>query len=113
MEVECDGYNISFSGSTLRVSDPWTFCRMELDAETCRQLAMALLQSAEDQVLRQVINDWIFSKPDSLLRKLPVDVLMGVYRGDLVDTNIDTSAFIKEIDARLSKGEAGSANPAA
>jgi len=113
MEVECDGYNISFSGSTLRVSDPWTFCRMELDAETCRQLAMALLQSAEDQVLRQVINDWVFSEPKVLLRKLPVDVLMGVYRGDLVDTNIDASAFIKEIDARLRKVEAGSANPAA
>lgn len=112
MEVECDGYNISFSGSTLRVSDPWSFCRMELDAETCRQLAMALLQSAEDQVLRQVINDWVFSEPDSLLRKLPVDVLLDVYRGDLVDTNIDASAFIKEIDARLSKFEAGNANSA-
>ncbi len=113
MRVEYSGHSIAFSGSTLEVSDPCNYCRMEVDAETCRQLAMALLQSAEDQVLRQVINDWVFSEPEGLLRKLPVDVLMGVYRGDLVDTNIDASTFIKEIDARLSKGEAGSANPAA
>ena len=103
MRVEYNGHSIAFSGSTLEVSDPCNYCRMEVDAETCRQLAMALLQSAEDQVLMQVINDWVFSEPKGLLRKLPVDTLMMLYRGDLVDTNIDTSEFIKAIDKRLGK----------
>jgi hypothetical protein len=73
-----------------------------LDADECRALAAALLNAAESQVLRQAINNWV-GKTDSLLRHLPVDVLMQIYRGELVDTNIDTSRFIKEINAMIKK----------
>lgn len=73
-----------------------------LDADECRELAAALLNVAEQKVLRQAINDWI-AEAESLLRYLPVDVLMQIYRGELVDTNIDTSSFIKEIDAKVGK----------
>lgn len=73
-----------------------------LDADECRELAAALLNVAEQQVLRQAINDWI-TEAESLLRHLSVDVLMQIYRGELVDTNIDASTFIKEIDTRIGK----------
>ena len=73
-----------------------------LDADECRALAAASLNAADSQVLRQAINDWI-TEAESLLRHLPVDVLMQIYRGELVDTNIDTSRFIKEINAMIKK----------
>lgn len=73
-----------------------------LDADECRALAAALLNAADSQVLRQAINNWI-TEAESLLRHFPVDVLMQIYRGELVDTNIDASSFIKEIDARVGK----------
>lgn len=73
-----------------------------LDADECRELAAALLNVAEQKVLRQAINDWI-AETESLLRHLSVDVLMQIYRGELVDTNIDASSFIKEIDTRIGK----------
>ena len=73
-----------------------------LDADECRSLAAALLNVAEQKVLRQAINDWI-AETESLLRHLSVDVLMQIYRGELVDTNIDASTFIKEIDTRIGK----------
>ena len=75
-----------------------------LDADECRELAAALLNVAEQQILRQAINDWII-KTESLLRHLPVDVLMQIYCGEAVDTNIDASSFIKEIDARVGNHE--------
>lgn len=73
-----------------------------LDADECRALAAALLNAADSQVLRQAINNWV-GGTDSLLRYLPVDVLMQIYRGELADTNIDASSFIKEINARIGK----------
>lgn len=73
-----------------------------LDADECRALAAALLNAAELQVLRQAINNWV-GGTDRLLRHLPVDILMQIYRGELADTDIDASSFIKEIDARISK----------
>lgn len=73
-----------------------------LDADECRSLAAALLDVAEQKVLRQAINDWI-AETESLLRHLSADVLMQIYRGELVDTNIDASTFIKEIDTRIGK----------
>lgn len=75
-----------------------------LDADECRELAAALLNVAEQKVLRQAVNDWI-TEAESLLCHLPVDVLMQIYRGDSVDTNIDASSFIKEIDAKVGNHE--------
>lgn len=105
---------LAFDENILKVEDKLNHMAASifLDVDDCRQLASALLHGAESQILRQAINDWIFES-DSVVRQLPVDTLMMLYRGDLVDTNIDASAFIKEIDARLRKVEAGSANPAA
>lgn len=47
MRVECNGYSVSLTGSTLRVADPWNSCSMELDAEACRQLAKVLMAHTE------------------------------------------------------------------
>lgn len=86
-----DGLSIKSYASELSMS-------FALDADECRKLAAALLNVAEQKVLRQAVNDWI-NEAESLLCHLPVDVLMQIYRGESVDTNIDASSFIKEINA--------------
>ena len=95
---------LAFDENILKVEDKLSHMAASifLDVDGCRQLASALLHGAESQILRQAINDWIFES-DSVVRQLPVDTLMMLYRGDLVDTNIDTSEFIKAIDKRLEK----------
>ena len=90
-----DGLSIDNYATGLSIS-------FALDADECRSLAAALLNVAEQKVLRQAINDWI-AETESQLRHLSVDVLMQIYRGELVDTNIDASTFIKEIDTRIGK----------
>ena len=95
---------LAFDENILKVEDKLNHMAASifLDVDDCRQLASALLHGAESQILRQAINDWIFES-DSVVRQLPVDTLMMLYRGGLVDTNIDTSEFIREIDKRLDK----------
>ena len=95
---------LAFDENILKVEDKLNHMAASifLDVDDCRQLASALLYGAENQILRQAISDWIFES-DSVVCQLPVDTLMMLYRGDLVDTNIDTSEFIREIDKRLEK----------